>query len=214
VPGELYIGGASQRRGYLKRPDLTAEKFIPNPFSGEPGSRLYKTGDLTRYLAVELRSFLKQKLPDYMIPSALVFLEALPRTSNGKVDRRALPAPEQNRPEQENPFVPPSTVAQKAITEIWAQVLKVDRVGIHDNFFELGGHSLLAIEIVSRLRDVFQIDLPLRSLFENPTVAGLAAQVVVNKTPSEETASVLADLESLTDEEARLLLAQESSKSR
>jgi amino acid adenylation domain-containing protein len=294
APGELHIGGAGLARGYLNRPDLTVEKFIPNPFSAEPGSRLYKTGDLARYLSdgeidflgridhqvkirgfrielgeielvlrqhpgvddavvvaweegenpksdesgnrkskiqnpksgkrlvaylvskeesrpmvSELRGFLKQKLPEYMIPSLFVFLEALPRTSNGKVNRRALPAPEQNRPEKENAFVPPSTIVEKTIAEIWAQVLKVDRTGIHDDFFESGGHSLLAIQIVSRLRDVFQIDLPLRSLFENPTIAGLAALVAQAPEPTER---VLAELESLSDEQAQLLLAQESSK--
>jgi acyl carrier protein len=146
-----------------------------------------------------------------MIPSLFVFLEALPRTSNGKVNRRALPAPEQNRPEKENAFVPPSTIVEKTIAEIWAQVLKVDRTGIHDDFFESGGHSLLAIQIVSRLRDVFQIDLPLRSLFENPTIAGLAALVAQAPEPTER---VLAELESLSDEQAQLLLAQESSNSR
>jgi acyl carrier protein len=127
--------------------------------------------------ANELRVFLKRKLPEYMIPSAFVTLDALPLTSNGKVDRKALPAPDQSRPEQENPFVPPSTMVEKTIAAIWAHVLKVDRVGIHDNFFELGGHSLLATRVISRLRDAFRVDLPLRSLFESPTVAGLAERV-------------------------------------
>ncbi|MGH7831114.1 MAG: phosphopantetheine-binding protein, partial [Candidatus Binatia bacterium] len=122
----------------------------------------------------ELRSFLKQKLPDYMVPSAFVFLEALPLTPNGKVDRKALPAPDQSRPEQENPFVPPSTAEEKTIAEIWAQVLKVEHVGIHDNFFDLGGHSLLATQVISRLREAFSLELPLLSLFDQPTVAEFA----------------------------------------
>jgi amino acid adenylation domain-containing protein len=158
----------------------------------------------------DLRGFLKDKLPEYMIPSAFVMLDALPLTPNGKVDRKVLPAPDQSRPEQENPFVPPSTVAEKTIAEIWAHVLKVDRVGIHDNFFESGGHSLLATQVMSRVCAAFQVELPLRSLFETPTVAGLAAQVAQTKAPPEETASVLAELESLSDEQAQLLLAQES----
>jgi amino acid adenylation domain-containing protein len=278
IPGEVHIGGVGLARGYLNRPDLTAEKFIPNPFSDEPGSRLYKTGDLARYLpdgnieflgridyqvkirgfrvelgeietvladhpgvrqsvalvredepgqkrlvayvvakqefsltTSELRGFLKDKLPEYMIPSAFVTLDALPLTPNGKVNRKALPAPDQSRPEQENPFVPPSTAAEKRIAEIWAQVLKVDRVGIHDNFFDLGGHSLLATQVMSRVRDAFQIELPLRSLFVAPTVAGLGAEVALKKAP-QETANVLAELESLSEEQAQLILAQESSK--
>ncbi|MGH7832137.1 MAG: phosphopantetheine-binding protein, partial [Candidatus Binatia bacterium] len=107
----------------------------------------------------------------------------------------------------------PSTAAEKTIAEIWAQVLKVDRVGIHDNFFDLGGHSLLATQVISRLRDAFQIELPLRSLFMTPTVAGLGAEVAQKKAP-QETANVLAELESLSDEEAQLILDRESSKVR
>jgi surfactin family lipopeptide synthetase C len=244
VPGELYIGGAGVSRGYLNRPDLTAEKFIPNPFSDEPGARLYKTGDLARcrpdgnieflgriddqvklrgfrielreieavlnqHPAVrqtvalvhnnlhggkelaayvvpqqdgiatinDLRSFLRSKLPEYMIPSAFLFLDGLPLTANGKVDRRALPAPDQSWQELEKSFVPPRTPVEQALAAIWAEVLKLDRVGIHDNFFELKGHSLLATRVISRLRTAFGLEIPLRSLFEMPTVASLAAHV-------------------------------------
>ena len=244
VAGELYAGGAGVSRGYLNRPDLTAAKFIPNPFSDEPGARLYKTGDLARYrpdgnieflgriddqvklrgfrielreieavlnqhpavrqtVALvhnnlhggkkltayvvpqqdgtptinDLRSFLRSKLPEYMIPSAFLFLDALPLTANGKVDRRALPAPDQSRQELEKSFVPPRTPVEQALAAIWAEVLKLDRVGIHDNFFELRGHSLLATRVVSRLRTAFGLEIPLRSLFEMPTVASLAAHV-------------------------------------
>jgi len=244
VPGELYVGGVGVSRGYLNRPDLTAEKFVPNPFSDEPGARLYKTGDLGCYridgnieflgriddqiklrgFRIELgeieavlkqhpavrqavalvrenlhggkelaayvvpkedekptigalRSFLKSKLPDYMIPSAFLFLNALPLTTHGKVDRRALPAPDQNDQELEKPYVAPRTPVEQAIATIWAEVLKLDRVGIHDNFFELKGHSLLATRVVSRLRTAFGLEIPLRSLFELPTVATLAAYV-------------------------------------
>ena len=252
VAGELHIGGSCLARGYLNRPELTAEKFIPDPFSDQPGARLYKTGDLARYLpdgnieflgrlddqvkirgyriepgeiesvlarhpgvhdAVvlarddtpadilaslrmekrlvayvvpgrelspsvgELRSFLKEKLPPHMVPSAFVILDALPLTPNGKLDRRALPAPEQTRPELENSYIAPRTEVENVLAAIWAEVLKLDQVGIHDNFFDLGGHSLLAIQVVSRVRDALQVELPLRSFFETPTVAGLAATI-------------------------------------
>ena len=244
VPGELHIGGVGLARGYLNRPDLTAEKFIPNPFSSAPGTRLYKTGDLARYLsdgkiefldrvdqqvkvrgfrielgeigaaigrhpavretvvlahedssgekrlvayliakpdcplAIEhLRSFLKDELPDYMMPAVFVPLEALPLMPNGKVDRRALPAPDRTQAETGNPFVASRTPTEELVTQIWAQVLGVERVGIHDDFFHLGGHSLLATQVVSRLREAFQVDLPLRGIFELPTVAGLAENI-------------------------------------
>ena len=244
IPGELYIGGASLARGYLHRPELTAAAFIPHPFSAEPGTRLYKTGDLARYLpdgniellgrldhqvkirgyrielgeiettlehhpairqAVilvredtpgdrrlvaycvpchglgpnlhELRSFLQTKLPDYMIPATFVLLDALPLTPSGKVDRHALPAPGRARPALSEAFVAPRTPAEELLAGIWTSVLGVEAVGIHDNFFALGGHSLLAMQVLSRLRKVFQVDVPLRTLFEAPTVAGLARHV-------------------------------------
>jgi acyl carrier protein len=223
---------------------LTAEKFIPDPFGNELGARLYKTGDLGRYLpdgnieflgriddqvkirgfrielgeieAVlvqhpdvrqtmvlaradiggekrlaayvvpnqertptidDLRGFLEQRLPDYMLPSSFVFLDGFPLTPNGKVDRRLLAAPDQSRPELGNAFMAPRTPVEALLTEIWAEVLKLDKIGIHDNFFHLGGHSLLATQIVSRIRESFQVEFPLRALFENPTVAKLALQI-------------------------------------
>ena len=253
VKGELHLCGVRLARGYLNRPELTEEKFIPNPFSGSrgaeilansqspvPSSRLYKTGDLARYLpdgniecfgridnqvkirgfrielgeieAVlnqyidvqtscviiredtpgdkylvayvvpypekiptisELRQFLSRNLPLYMVPQAFVFLDSLPLTPNRKVDRRALPAPDlsSNRTDK---YVPPRTPTEEMLAQIWAQVLKVEQVGIHDNFFELGGHSLLATQLVSRIRSHFQVELPLRSLFAAATVAQLA----------------------------------------
>lgn len=160
----------------------------------------------------ELRGYLKEKLPDYMIPSAFVGLDAIPLTSNGKVDRASLPDPGQNRPALDTDYVAPQTSVEKDLAKIWAEVLSLDQVGIHDNFFDLGGHSLLATQVISRMRDAFQVELPLRGLFETPTVAGLAAQVAQKNPPPAETASVLAELESLSDEEAQRLLAQESSK--
>ncbi len=241
IPGELHIGGAGVTRGYLNRPDLTAEKFISNPFSNEPNARLYKTGDLVRYLpdgnieflgridhqvkirgfrielgeveavlsqhpdlrqvvirvledasgdkrlvayAVphqepapaisELRRFMKKQLPEYMVPSAFVVLEALPLTPHGKVDLRALPAPDRARPEMDETFVAPDTGEEEALAVIWSKLLGMNKIGIHDNFFELGGHSLLATQLIARIRDTFQVELPLRTLFETPTIAGLA----------------------------------------
>jgi amino acid adenylation domain-containing protein len=241
LPGELHIGGAGLARGYLNRPTLTAERFIPNPFSNVPGARLYKTGDLARYLPdgtmeflgrldnqvklrgyrIELgeieatlerhlairqavvvvrgdtasdrrlvaycvprpgslpdmhalRSFLHTQLPDYMVPAAFVVLDALPLTSNGKVDRQALPAPGQERPSLLEAFVAPCTPMEEILAGIWAHVLGVETIGIHDNFFVLGGHSLSAVQVLSRLRKTFQVEVPLRALFDTPTVAGLA----------------------------------------
>jgi amino acid adenylation domain-containing protein len=243
VPGELHIGGAGLARGYRNRADLTAEKFIPDPFTGRVGARLYKTGDIARFLAdgkiafvgridaqvkirgfrielgeieavlrehpgvrdvsviarndasaerlvayvvperdvsvsvSELRHTLKKKLPEYMVPSSYVLLESLPLTAGGKLDRRGLPEPGQTRPDQDNPFIPPATREEEIIAGIWARVLRLDRVGIHDNFFDLGGHSLLATQVVSRMKDAFRVELPLRVVFEHPTVAGLAERL-------------------------------------
>jgi len=253
VTGELYVGGAGLARGYWNRPELTAEKFIPNPFSNNRGARLYKTGDLARYLpdgnieflgridhqvkvrgfrielgeieavlsqhpavreAVvlaredkldnkrlvayvvpaqepipttdELRQFLQKLLPDYMVPTAFVLLEALPLTPNGKVDRRVLPAPEQVDTELEGTSMAPRTPTEEMVAGIWVQVLALGQVGIHDNFFELGGHSLLATQVISRLRKTFQVELPLRCLFESPTVAGLAQSLETAMRASQE----------------------------
>ncbi|MEO0012600.1 MAG: hypothetical protein RLZZ535_989 [Cyanobacteriota bacterium] len=235
VPGELYLGGLGLSLGYLNRSDLTEEKFIIHPV--KPEQKLYKTGDLARYLpdgnleflgridnqvkvrgfrievgeveavlvsqsqvkeAVvvareenkgnkylaayvvtkspintrELKEFLKQKLPEYMVPSAFVLLEALPLTPNGKIDRRALPVPDLTKDRLET-FVAPRTPNEAAIAEIMASVLELQQVGIYDNFFELGGHSLLATQVISRLRQTFELEFPLRRLLESPTVAGL-----------------------------------------
>ncbi|RCJ32144.1 non-ribosomal peptide synthetase [Nostoc punctiforme NIES-2108] len=240
VPGELHIGGTGLSRGYLNRPELTQEKFIPNPFKGAGESKLYKTGDLARYLPDgnieylgridnqvkirgfrielgeieellnqhsdvqtacviarednpgdkrlvayvvgqkqdpptinQLRSFLSSQLPQYMIPHAFVMLESLPLTPNGKVDRRALRAPD-SREGLEISFVAPRSPIEEILTQIWTQALKVDQVGIYDNFFELGGHSLLATQLVSRIRNIFKVELPLREFFARKTVAELA----------------------------------------
>jgi hypothetical protein len=125
----------------------------------------------------ELRDVLKDKLPDYMVPSAFVVLDKLPLTPNGKLDRLALPAPGLARPELDTNFVAPRTPVEEQLVEIWEEVLGLERVGIHDDFFELGGHSLLATRVVSRVRGVSQVELPLRILFKEPTVAGLAGRI-------------------------------------
>lgn len=241
IPGELYIGGDGLARGYHQRPALTAERFVPHPFSDQPGSRLYKTGDLVRYLpdgAIEfigrtdhqvkirgfriepgeieaalathsaireavvlaredtpgerrlvayvvpvsgqevhvhtVRNFLKETLPDYMVPGTFVLLDTLPLTPNGKVDRQKLPIPGGDRPDLVDAFVAPTNPIETTLASIWSEVLKLERVGIHDNFFDLGGYSLAAVQVVARVREAFQVDLPLSSLFEIPTVASLA----------------------------------------
>ncbi len=261
VPGELYIGGHGLARGYLRRPELTSEKFIPDPFSVQPGERLYRTGDLARYRpdgnieligrldyqvkvrgfrvelgeiemvlsrhecvgeavvlaredapgdkrlvayivprrggvvdAQSLRTFTREQLPHYMVPSAFVALEAFPLTPNGKVNRRALPAPEGDAfAAATGVRVEPRTDTERVVADIWREVLKIDQIGIHDNFFDLGGHSLLATQVVSRLRSALQIEVPLRKLFEAPTIAALAVTV-------EE--ALLEEVETLTENEA------------
>jgi amino acid adenylation domain-containing protein len=264
VVGELHIGGVGVSRGYLNRPDLTAEKFIPNPFSDEPGARLYKTGDLARYqpdgtleclgridnqvkirgfrielgeveavlleypdvqeavvlaqedvsggrlvaylvcrenlfvdgnrnsLINELRGFIKQKLPEYMVPSAFVFLDALPLTINGKIDRKLLPVLAVTQPELESDRILPSTELEQAIANIWQQVLSVEKVGIHDNFFDLGGHSLLVAQVQSKLEELLQREIPIIQLMEYPTIHSLAKSL--SEAPKlEEEAQLLRD---------------------
>ncbi|HEU4557299.1 MAG TPA: non-ribosomal peptide synthase/polyketide synthase, partial [Longimicrobium sp.] len=237
VPGELYIGGRGVARGYLDRPGLTAERFLPDPFAPAPGARLYRTGDRARWrddgaleflgrtdAQVKLRGFrvepgevravlgrhpsvrdcavvaredapgdlrlvayvvgdadagvlrdhLRRFLPDYMVPGAIVFLDTLPLLPSGKVDLRALPAPDPGSGER---FVAPRTPAEEVLAGIWADVLHLERVGATDDFFALGGHSLAGARMVSRVREVFGAELPLRALFDGPTVAQLAERV-------------------------------------
>ncbi|HEY0022712.1 MAG TPA: non-ribosomal peptide synthase/polyketide synthase [Longimicrobium sp.] len=237
VPGELLIGGAGVARGYLGRPGLTAERFIPDPFSADPGARLYRTGDRARWRAdgtleflgrvdtqvkvrgfriepgeieavlrahedvtdcvvvaredagdqrlvayvtggveaEELREHLRRSLPEYMVPAAFVVLDALPLTPNGKLDRKALPAPDYAA--QADQYLAPRTPAEEVLAGIWAEVLRLEQVGVTESFFELGGHSLLATRVVSAVREAFGVELPLRALFEGPTVAELAGRV-------------------------------------
>jgi amino acid adenylation domain-containing protein len=159
-----------------------------------------------------LRHALAKILPEYMIPSTFVFLDALPLSPNGKVLRRALPAPEYVRPELANVFVAPRTPTEKTLTAIWAEVLALDHVGIYDNFFELGGHSLLATQIISRVVKAFEIKVSLQSLFQSPNVAEMAvviAQAQAEKADREDVERMLAELEIISDEEARQRLADE-----
>jgi acyl carrier protein len=151
----------------------------------------------------ELRAYLKSKLPDYMVPSAFVCLESLPLTPNGKVDRSRLPVPE--LVERDN-YVAPRTPMEEKIARIWAEVLRVDRVGIDDNFFDLGGHSLLATQVISRMRGVFNYDIPLRSLFEAPTVEDLAMMIIrqqAEKVSNTEMDQLLDDVEAVSGEMVR-----------
>jgi amino acid adenylation domain-containing protein/non-ribosomal peptide synthase protein (TIGR01720 family) len=248
VPGELHVGGAGVARGYLNRPELTAVKFVPDPFSPTPGARLYRTGDRARFWAdgrleflgridqqvkvrgfrielgeieallsrhaalqaavavvrqdeaghkrlvayvvpaqgpapssSEMRAFLLEKLPEYMLPSLFVVLDALPLTPNGKVDRRVLPAPDQARPELASVYVAPRTPEEETLAGIWAQILGLEQVGVHDNFFELGGDSILSIQVIARANQA-GLRLTPKELFQYPTVAGLVA--VADKAPA------------------------------
>jgi acyl carrier protein len=242
VPGELCIGGENVSRGYLNRPDVTSEKFVPDPF-GEAGARLYRTGDLARYLSDgnieflgridhqvkirgfrielgeieatlrthaavrdvvvqptegndglaayvvvergqlndqetitgELRQHLGSKLPDYMVPSIFVELDALPLTPSGKVNRRALSVPEAYRPESSEEHVAPRNEVEATLVKLWQKVLGLKAIGVKDNFFELGGHSLLASRLFAQIQNTFGKNLPLVTLFQSPTVEQLAA---------------------------------------
>ncbi len=240
VPGELYIGGDGLARGYLYRPELTAERFVPNPFAENPGERLYRTGDLVRYLrngnieylgrldhqvklrgfrielgeiesvlsqhehvkkavvvaredqpgnkqlvayvipestppsAGDLRKYLQEKLPEYMLPAAFVFMETLPLTPNGKIDRRALPAPLRIVENAHKTLLTPRDNLELQLMHIWEKLLGIDEVGLLDNFFELGGHSLLAARLFAQIENRFGVHLPLATLFQSPTIEQLA----------------------------------------
>ena len=243
--GELHIGGIQVARGYLNRPELTAEKFIPDPFNTDPDARLYKTGDLARYLPdgsidylgridfqvkirglrVELgeieahlsaleevskcvvlmredepgdqrlvayytpsdgqkisisamRDQIQEKVPQYMVPSNFMELGTLPLLSNGKVNRKALPAPDKVQIERTGPYMAPRSGTEQAISDIWRSVLKLDKVGVNDNFFDIGGHSLLMAQVANKLQAILEKDIPLVTLFQYPTIASLAAYFV------------------------------------
>jgi acyl carrier protein len=166
------------------RSSLAAEKMVLTPLTQKSVS----VGNWERYgnnplaaqlgkqLIPQLREYLGERLPEYMVPSGFVVLSQLPLTPNGKVDRKALPAPD-HAGTVSTEFVAPQTETEKVLAEIWAEVLSVEKLGIHDNFFDLGGHSLMATQVVSRIRDIFKVDLPLSKLFEIPTVAQLSVQL-------------------------------------
>lgn len=278
VAGELYIGGGGVARGYLNHPELTAERFIPDPFSGERGARLYRSGDLARYLATadleflgrrdfqvklrgyrieltavestlmehpsvqqaavvmredaqsnsqlvaylvrrpgmevaahELREYLKNKLAEYMLPAAFATLDSLPLTPAGKLNRKALElyGPVKSRASSE--YRAPQTALEKVLAKIFSEVLGVSRVGAFDNFFELGGHSLRGTQVVSRVREIFQVELPLRRIFEEPTVSGLAQAMLRDSAEQariQRTAELLMQFSSLSDEPSEALQQQ------
>jgi len=158
-----------------------------------------------------LRSYLIKQLPVAMIPAFFVFLDSLPLTSNGKVDRSALPAPDQSRPELEHGYQAPRTPMEEILAEIWREVLKLERIGIHDNFFDLGGHSLLATQVIARIRQSLGMELPLRAVFEATTIEKMAVMIVEEQSKrsnQEDLASILREVESLTDKTAEQLGAQ------
>jgi surfactin family lipopeptide synthetase A len=154
---------------------------------------------------------LAKTLPEHMIPSVFVVLDDLPLTPAGKVDRKALPDPGRARPELDNPYSPPKTPVEKTLAHIWSELLSLDRVGIHDNFFDLGGHSLAATRVVSQVIKRFELEIPLQSLFQSPTVAAMAAIIIEhqwNKLGEKEMEGILTELDSLTDERAQQLLTK------
>ncbi|HEV3316063.1 MAG TPA: amino acid adenylation domain-containing protein [Candidatus Angelobacter sp.] len=251
VRGELYIRGTGLARGYWQSPELTAEKFVPNPFSANGGERLYRTGDLVRWSrdgnlefvgrkdqqvkirgqrielkeieaalleqeevkeavvvvrehtpgdkrlvayytagekgagrevrAEELCQYLEERLPGYMVPGAYVRLEKLPLMPNGKLDRKSLPEPDKDLREEE--YVGPRNATEETLCRLWQEVLRRERVGIHDNFFDTGGHSLLAIQVISRIKLAFSIEMPLSVLFTAPTVARMAEHIAAVSEP-------------------------------
>jgi acyl carrier protein len=156
-----------------------------------------------------LRRALGRHLPDYMVPATFVVLEALPKTSTGKVDRRRLPAPNAERDAGHRPSAVPRNQVEERLVDLWCDVLRKDRIGIHDNFFELGGHSLLATQVVSRIRSLYGKELPLRTLFEAPTVADMATVILENqakKASKEDLQRILSEIEALSEEEAQTLV--------
>jgi acyl-coenzyme A synthetase/AMP-(fatty) acid ligase len=176
----------------------------------------YIVPDQTQSLTTtELRRLLQSKLPDYMIPSAFVFLEALPLSPNGKVDRRSLPPPGRSRPELDTAFVAPRTPVEEELARIWVEVLSIDQVGVYDNFLELGGHSLAATQVISRVIKKFEFELPVQFLFQAPTVAQMAAAIGesrAKKLDAQDLDRILTDVESLSENEARQFLAQGNPK--
>jgi hypothetical protein len=181
----------------------------------EPGSRALLANDpvraaYLRHIVPQLRALLKEQLPEYMVPAAISVVSALPRTPNGKLDRKSLQPPEIAQRSTALAFVAPQTALEQVLAGIWAGVLGVERVGRHDNFFDLGGHSLLVIQVMVRMREAFQIDVPFRTLFTSPTVAGLGEVLLGLLAQIEQTAQVLVKLSQLSDQEVEAMLARAS----
>jgi acyl-coenzyme A synthetase/AMP-(fatty) acid ligase/acyl carrier protein len=164
----------------------------------------------------ELRRYCSGVLPEYMVPSVFVVCDELPRTSSGKIDRPALPAPDRARPELEEAYIAPRTSVEREIADIWNDIIEIDRVGVHDNFFDLGGNSLLATQLVSRLRDSFQVELPLRRIFEDPTIEGLARMIgegaEEKREETDRISSILKAMEHISDEDAKRMLEEEDTQ--
>jgi acyl carrier protein len=278
VPAELYIGGVALAHGYMNQAGLTAEKFVPDPFTAHPGARLYKTGDLAQFSTngeieflgrkdyqvkirgarveleeiervllqhpairdavvtvreggtgdrrlaayvtlqpdqsatlMQMRTHLRDRLPDYMLPAWFVVLNSLPLNSSGKIDRNALPAPtnEDLGPEQE--YVAPRNPTEEIVAAIFVEVLQTEQVGILDNFFESGGHSLLVIQLVARLRETFQVEVPMKRIFDDPTVAGVSAALLEEEGERlrvERTAELMVKLAAVSDDQADSMLEE------
>jgi acyl carrier protein len=162
----------------------------------------------------ELRSHMQERLPDYMIPFSFIMLDEFPLTRNGKIDRRALPAPDNARPELDDIFIAPRTPTEERLASIWEGVLGIKGIGVYDNFFELGGHSLMATQLISRVREAFSVELPVKVFFTgDPTIARLAdeiEEIQLRESSDDEIAAMLKDLDELSDEEVRALLESES----
>jgi hypothetical protein len=256
VGGEMYVGGPAVARGYRNLPELTEERFLPDPYDDDPAARLYRSGDIARYLengdleflgradlqvkirgyrvepgeieavlrehpavrdvvvlvredtpgdqrlvgyavadddsgdlAAELRDLARVHLPEHMVPSAFVLLDALPLTPNGKTDRAALPAPGGERPTIGAAYVAPGTPVEEKAAQVWAEVLGVERVGVHDDFFALGGHSLLATRVAFGMSAVLGVEVPVRMVFDRPTVAAMAAALPAPEEAGQDTGS-------------------------
>jgi len=278
VAGELCIGGFALARGYLNNAEITAEKFVPDPFSQQEGERLYRTGDLVRYqqdgiieflgridhqvkirgfrielgeietsmqkndaveravviafengrldktlvayfscekelqvTADELKQQISGQLPDYMVPAMFVQIDNWPMTPTGKIDRRKLPEPDFAGRQVKTEFVAPRTETEQKLAKIVAEVLEIEKVGIHDNFFELGGHSMLGTRVISQIREDFSVELPLKALFENPTVDGIAQAMTLEEAAFQDSAELedmLSELEGLSEEDVKRLLEE------
>jgi amino acid adenylation domain-containing protein len=171
---------------------------------------------LSRRLVPELRRYLRSQVPEYMVPAAFMVLESMPLTAHGKIDRASLPAPSGERPKLEVPYVPATTDTEKELAKIWGDVLGVDRIGVHDNFFDLGGHSLMVIQLMSRVRKSFQVELPLRDVFGAPTIKEIAEMIeakILAKASSEKIDQLLAQLESMDEKKAVEMLGSSAADS-